>query len=101
MSVWVLSADGLWVAKAPGASLPFPMDWSSWLAEIGLTALDSVSHTVPAGITKVSEAVVGGTVSNVILSGGTLNNNYKIKVNVIAGSFTNEAYFTVRVKEVP
>lgn len=66
----------------PSASLDYGFDWDDWLA-----SGDSISQsewTVPSGLTKVADRIVG-TIASVDISGGTVGTEYEI-VNRIASA---------------
>ena len=60
--------------KAPGDSIDYTMTWSN----IGTATVSSVTHSVPTGITIVSESNTT-TTSTVRVSGATHGNTYNIK----------------------
>lgn len=60
--------------KSPADSIDFSMTWDG----IGGATLSSVTHTVPAALTKVGESNTT-TTSTVQLSGGTHGQTYLIK----------------------
>jgi len=59
--------------KSPGDNIDFSMTWSN----IGAATLSSVTHTVPSGLTKVSESNTT-TTSTVRVSGATHGMTYTI-----------------------
>jgi len=83
--------------KTPQASLVYTFDWSDALPA-GVLIL-SVSHTVPAGLTKISDSTdVDGKMSSVDVGGGTHGGLYV--VNALALLNNGESVpdsFTVRV----
>lgn len=60
--------------KNPGDNIDYTMTWSN----IGQATLSSVTHTVPTGLTVVSESNTT-TTSTVRLSGATHGSTYNVK----------------------
>ena len=85
-----------WPDKGPDETLDYAIDWSLRLPADDQTISDS-TWTVPAGITKTNQGVIG-TESIAWLSGGTSGTTYQVK-NVIttAGGRTLEAFVTIKV----
>lgn len=59
--------------KSPGDSIDFTMTWDG----LGSATISTVTHTVPTGLTKVSESN-DTTTSTVRLSGGTHGSTYQV-----------------------
>lgn len=84
-----------WPSKDPDEELDFRIDWSAWLAGDTIT---SATWTVPAGLTKGTEARDDST-TTVWLSGGTDNTDYKIgcRIETAAGrTFDHAVMLEVR-----
>lgn len=83
-----------WPAKKdPNAEKDYAVDWGPWLNG---DTIQSVTWTVPAGISKTDEEIVG-TQAVIWLSGGTAGTTYSIVCRVVtAGGRTDER--TVKVK---
>lgn len=69
--------------KDPDATLDYAVDWSDWL---GNDTIDSVSWTVPAGISQVSVTNTT-TKATIWVSGGTIGRVYTIvcRITTAAG----------------
>lgn len=89
MSSWYRTPYGLEIKKDPDAKRDYSLSWVDMLKS-GVT-ISTVSHTVPAGLTKVSESVNSqavtdkygrvhpiGTITTVTLSGGTDSTRYQV-----------------------
>ena len=63
--------------KDPAALLDYSWDWSGWLAGVSDT-ISSATVTVPPGLTAVAEPVVGETAVTQRVSGGALDDTYKM-----------------------
>ena len=100
-------ADGAWIQKDPADALDYALPWADWLAG---DTLQTVTWTVPAGLTKDSQSVnlapvtvdgveyAASTVATVWLSGGTPGEIYTITCRVVtAGGRTTERDFRVVV----
>jgi len=84
--------------KDPDATIDYVFDWSLYLDAISDT-IASATIIADIGITVVSSEVVGATVV-VFLSGGTLNDRYKIvcRVTTVGGRIDDRSLF-VKIKE--
>lgn len=80
--------------KDPNANLPYSVDWSGWLPS-GET-VDSVTWTVPSGITQVSASHTT-TAATVRLSGGTAGTSYQLACRVTT---TPSGYIDERTIEI-
>jgi len=82
--------------KDPNAVLDYSVDWSRWLD--GDTIATSV-WTVPAGLTKVSDANTT-TKTTAWLSGGTADQSYTVTNRITTtGGRTEDRSFIVKVEE--
>ena len=81
--------------KSPGDNIDFGITW----AGLGAATLASVTHTVPAGLTKVGESTDSvGSTSTVRLSGATHGSLYQIVgVATLNTGRTLERSFPLRV----
>ena len=85
--------------KQPGETLDYPVSYSDFFAD-RLDALASVVVTVEAGLTLVSQVTVN-PVCNVVLSGGTSGNSYKVTLKMTTTTgIVKEDEFKVTVKEI-
>jgi len=76
------------VEKSPTAVLQYTIDWTAWLA--GADTIDTVTWTVPAGITSVSQTNTT-LVANIKLSGGTVGVSYDVVCTITTvGSLTEQ-----------
>ena len=67
--------------------------------ELGGASITGRTVTVGAGLTKDSDALNGTDKVDIVLSGGTAGNTYKVTVNVVTnGGETFEKNFYVRVR---
>lgn len=82
--------------KDPAATLEYVFDWTAFL---GTDTISVAVVTVPAGITKVSEATAAGKVT-VWLLGGTVGQSYTVtcKVTTVAGRI-DERSLLIRVRD--
>ncbi|MFQ5783623.1 MAG: hypothetical protein ACE5H8_02215 [Alphaproteobacteria bacterium] len=89
MSTWKMTKD-------PDAVLPYRIDWTAWLAGDSIAAS---AWIVPAGLTKVGEAIEGD-VAVVTLSGGTAGETYVVtnRITTTDGR-TDDRSFTLRAAE--
>jgi hypothetical protein len=79
--------------KSPGDSIDFAIAWDN----LGAATLSTVTHTVPTGITKVSETN-DTTTSTVRLSGATHGSLYNITgTATLSTGRTLERSFPLRV----
>ncbi len=82
--------------KDPNAVLDYSVDWSRWLD--GDTIATS-AWTVPAGLTKVSDANTT-TKTTAWLSGGTADQSYTVTNRITTtGGRTEDRSFIVKVEE--
>lgn len=108
-SAFQTDAAGAWIQKDPDAVVDYHVAWADWLAG---DTIASVVWTVPAGLTKGTEAVNSGpltldgvsqpanTVATVWLSGGTAGTEYPIGCRITtAGGRTDERSFRVAVSD--
>lgn len=65
--------------KDPGAILDYSFDWTDWLGTN--ETITATSWTVPAGLTKVSEAF-SAYVSTCRISGGTAGTGYTVTCQI-------------------
>lgn len=86
-------------SKQPDEILDYDVDYSDWFSNRDDTAVSAVV-TVTAGVTKVSDALVGNVV-RVVLSGGTNGSEYQVTVLLTTSTgVVKEADFKVKVKAV-
>ena len=84
-----------WPFKDPDEVLDFEVDWTS---RIGVDTISTVTWTVPAGLTKVSQAIAG-KVAGVFLSGGTDGQSYNVGCRVVtAGGRTYDETIVLPVR---
>jgi len=84
--------------KDPAAALPWRIDWSAWLAGIGV--ITNSTWTVPTAITKSTEAIENDTTTAVVLAGGVAGNSYTIANQIVTSDGRiDERSFTLRVIE--
>lgn len=69
--------------KDPNAKLDYALDWTAYLA--GADTIASAAWTVPAGLTKVSEANTT-TTTTVRISGGTAGTEYTVTCHIVLAS---------------
>lgn len=82
--------------KDPNAVLDYSVDWTKWLD--GDTIATS-AWTVPAGLTKVSDANTT-TKTTAWLSGGTADQSYTVTNRITtSGGRTEDRSFIVKVEE--
>ena len=80
--------------KDPAAILDYAMEWGDWL---GADVLDTVTWSVPAGITKTDESK-SATTATIWLSGGSNSVSYTISCTVTTlGGRTNKRTMTIAV----
>lgn len=71
-----------WPAKDPDETLDYAIDWSAVLA-VDNDVISSVTWTLPAGFTKVSQAQASG-VATVWIAGGALSSTlYDIQCRMV------------------
>lgn len=82
--------------KDPDAQLRYQIDWTAYA---GGNAIATSAWVVPAGLTKVSEAV-NGFVTEVELSAGAAGKSYRVtnRITFADGSIDDRS-FTLRVVE--
>lgn len=84
--------------KDPDATIQYGFDWSDWL-DTGDTVASAV-WTIPAGITKVSQAETD-TTTTVVISGGTLGQIYTVICHVVTvAGLSDDRDFTILVSDV-
>lgn len=84
-----------WPAKDPDEVLDYSLDWSARLAG---DTISSVTWTVPAGLTRTSSQISGGTVT-AFFSGGTEGETYPIGCRVVtAGGRTMDQTVKLKIK---
>ena len=92
----LFDALGAVVIRDPASTLSIGFDWTDWLAQRGLTALDSSEWTATAGT-----AVAGGTfvdgITGALNSGGALGFEYTLRNTVTAGPETDVRSVRVRI----
>jgi hypothetical protein len=81
---------GSYIAKDPGATLIYSIDWGPWMANSGATISNSTFavSTVPytaANVTKVSNGI-SGNITFVELSGGVAGNIYTVTNTVTSNT---------------
>ncbi len=85
--------------KDPTARLDYTWDWSDWLAEIDDTiSEESVTVTVPAGLTAVGERVVSDTMVTQRVEGGALEGAYRMvcQITTVGGLIDERSiYLTI------
>ncbi len=84
----------------PEERLGYSWDWSDWLADVSDT-IESATVTVPEGLTAVEPYVVVGNFVTQRVSGGTVDDTYKMvcKVTTTGGLIVKEPiYVTIREK---
>ncbi len=82
--------------KDPGARLDYQVDWTDWL---GTDTITTSAWSVPAGLTKETEAFEAA-VATVWLSGGTAQTDFTVTNAVTtAGGRVDQRSFLVRVRE--
>lgn len=86
--------------KDPAASLPYALDWSSWLSQLSGETIGSVVWTVPTGLTLVSQSATT-TVATVRLSGGTAGERYVIgcQITTAPTGYVDERSIVLYCKE--
>jgi hypothetical protein len=67
------------IEKSPYATLSYSVDWTAWLSA-GDT-IDTVTWTVPAGLTNVQESNTA-TKASIKLSGGTAGQQYDVRCQI-------------------
>lgn len=75
--------------KDPDEVISFGVDWSEYL---GAETVTSSNWTVPSGVTKVGQTLVGRQ-ANVTISGGTLGAIYRItnRITTSAGETVDQS----------
>jgi hypothetical protein len=84
----------------PEERLGYSWDWSDWLAGVSDT-IESATVTIPEGLTAVEPAVIAGAFVTQRVSGGTVDDTYKMvcKVTTTGGLVVKELiYVTIREK---
>lgn len=82
--------------KDPSAILDYTIDWTDWLEA---DTISSSSWTIPAGLTKTSEATTTKK-ATAWLSGGTLGQFYTVTNRVVtAGGRTDERSIVIVVAQ--
>lgn len=82
--------QGVWIAKDPGATLTYSMEWAEWLPEGD--SISSVTYTLqvrandPEPLIKSAEGVQSGHITYVTLSGGQVSKVYTITAEVTTDS---------------
>lgn len=96
----LVDKDGPYDFQDPADVRPITLDWTAWLADLGLTAADitSISWTSPDGMTKVAESDSAGLAS-VLTSGGTLGQDYRWKCRCVAGAHAQSVGFRLKIRE--
>lgn len=94
---------GSLITKSPEAVVPWPFDWTAYLAEIGPSVvIDDSSWTVTGrdnALTLTDQGIINGAKgTQVKLAGGTLGVTYRVR-NFIdyTGGFSDDAYFDVLI----
>lgn len=91
-----------WPPKDPDDVLDFSIDWSEVLESDGLVGtpdtIATVTWTLPAGITKGSQAEALG-IATVWISGGTIGSKYDVHCRMVsAGGRTYDRTVTLPVR---
>lgn len=82
MDGFVTTGGGFpWIRKDPNADLDYQLDWSAWLKKAGNDTLATVVWTIPAGLTKDSEAHTT-TTATIWLSGGVVGTSYTVTCSI-------------------
>lgn len=85
-----------WKNKDPADVADYSIDWSD---RIGGDAITSVTWTIPAGITQVSQAAPSGAVTSLFLSGGVNGTIYSIGCRIVtAGGLTLNERVRLKVR---
>jgi len=83
---FIQDKEGYFIYKDPSATKDYKIDWSNWLVS-GETIINML-WTVPSGITlEMQNATPSAAI--IVLSGGTVNNNYKVTCHIVT-SLDNE-----------
>lgn len=67
--------------KDPDAVLDFYVDWGNWLDTDNSEEIDTITWTVPSGLTKDSQSNTT-TVAAIWLSGGTDEEDYEVVCHI-------------------
>jgi hypothetical protein len=85
--------------KDPDALLDYPIDWSSWLADITDTYQSHTVTDLTGGITIDSSTQSGGVIT-VWISGGTVGETASFTVRIVsAAGRTDDRTFYLKIKE--
>jgi hypothetical protein len=87
--------------KQPRDVIDYPVDFSRWLADRPGYAIDTYEVTAEAGISVVTHIRIGSIIT-VFLSGGTVDETYKVTVRatMTPTPLIKEFDFLVRIREL-
>lgn len=82
--------------KVPVARLDYTWEWGPWLADVSDT-IDSVTVTVPEGLTAVGVPVVDGGDVTQRVEGGVLDDAYRMvcRIQTVGGLIDEEPIYLV------
>lgn len=86
--------------KVPAARLDYTWGWGDWLADVGDTIDPSgTTVTVPAGLTKVGDPVITETDVTQRVSGGALDNTYRMVCQITTvGGLIDERHIDLTIR---
>lgn len=74
------------INKDPAAKLPYTFNYTKWLTEMPGESIVTSTWTPPTGITVVTDSIIGGKQTQVVVTGGTVGTTYILVNHVITTS---------------
>jgi len=92
--------DGVYVSKAPGATLDYAINYTTWLDADTISSSSFAIETIANDAAPLTNAGASSTTTSVSinLAGGTLNNVYTVTNTIVtAGGLTEVREFRVAI----